>query len=190
MSVSADGYIADENDFLGGPDGNRLHEWFAPGGDSPRSPGRPGGDGLDRRRRRGRDRPAHGGADGPLGWRADRRRAVFVSEPPRARAGRQVELASDLHRRHHERHGAGEGRRPATSTSMSRAATPRSRRSPRVCWTSSSWHRSRCSSAAAGGSFDVLPREVELDVVRVIDTPAATHLRYRVKGGSPGTRTG
>ena len=38
--------------------------------------------------------------------------------------------------------------------------------------------------------FDVLPREVELDVVRVIDTPAATHLRYRVKGGSPGTRTG
>ena len=37
--------------------------------------------------------------------------------------------------------------------------------------------------------FDALPREVELEVVKVIDTPAATH-RYRVKGGSPGTRTG
>ncbi|TCC50067.1 riboflavin biosynthesis protein RibD [Kribbella capetownensis] len=28
--------------------------------------------------------------------------------------------------------------------------------------------------------FDVLPNRVELDVVRVIDTPAATHIRYRV----------
>lgn len=29
--------------------------------------------------------------------------------------------------------------------------------------------------------FDVLPRRVELDIVRVIDTPLATHLRYRVR---------
>lgn len=29
--------------------------------------------------------------------------------------------------------------------------------------------------------FDVLPAQIELDVVRVIDTPAATHLRYRVR---------
>lgn len=28
--------------------------------------------------------------------------------------------------------------------------------------------------------FDVLPNRIELDVVRVIDTPAATHIRYRV----------
>ncbi|GAA1683296.1 dihydrofolate reductase family protein [Fodinicola feengrottensis] len=28
--------------------------------------------------------------------------------------------------------------------------------------------------------FDVLPSRIELDIVRVIDTPAATHLRYRV----------
>ena len=33
MSMSLDGYIAAEDDFLGGPDGNRLHEWFAPGGE-------------------------------------------------------------------------------------------------------------------------------------------------------------
>ena len=32
MSVSADGFIADENDFLGGDDGQRLHQWFAPDG--------------------------------------------------------------------------------------------------------------------------------------------------------------
>jgi dihydrofolate reductase len=34
MSMSLDGYIADPNDFLGGEDGERLHEWFAPGGES------------------------------------------------------------------------------------------------------------------------------------------------------------
>ncbi len=28
--------------------------------------------------------------------------------------------------------------------------------------------------------FDVLPRRVELDIVRVIDTPDATHIRYRI----------
>jgi dihydrofolate reductase len=31
--------------------------------------------------------------------------------------------------------------------------------------------------------FDVLPAQIELDVVRVIDTPLATHLRYRVRRG-------
>jgi dihydrofolate reductase len=29
--------------------------------------------------------------------------------------------------------------------------------------------------------FDVLPAQIELEVMRVIDTPAATHLRYRVR---------
>jgi hypothetical protein len=28
--------------------------------------------------------------------------------------------------------------------------------------------------------FDVLPSRVELDIVRVIDMPDATHIRYRV----------
>ncbi|GAA1023677.1 deaminase [Acrocarpospora pleiomorpha] len=29
--------------------------------------------------------------------------------------------------------------------------------------------------------FDVLPSRVELDIVRVVDTPEATHIRYRVR---------
>jgi dihydrofolate reductase len=29
--------------------------------------------------------------------------------------------------------------------------------------------------------FDVLPSRVELDIIRVIDTPEATHIRYRVR---------
>ena len=29
--------------------------------------------------------------------------------------------------------------------------------------------------------FDVLPSEIELEIIRVIDTPEATHIRYRVR---------
>lgn len=29
--------------------------------------------------------------------------------------------------------------------------------------------------------FDLLPSEVELEIVRVITTPAATHIRYRIR---------
>jgi dihydrofolate reductase len=29
--------------------------------------------------------------------------------------------------------------------------------------------------------FDVLPSLVELEIIRVVDTPAATHIRYRVR---------
>jgi len=29
--------------------------------------------------------------------------------------------------------------------------------------------------------FDVLPHRIELDIVRVIDTPEATHIRYRIR---------
>ena len=29
--------------------------------------------------------------------------------------------------------------------------------------------------------FDVLPSEIELEIVRVIDTPDATHIRYRIR---------
>jgi dihydrofolate reductase len=29
--------------------------------------------------------------------------------------------------------------------------------------------------------FDVLPSLIELEIVRVIDTPEATHIRYRIR---------
>ena len=28
--------------------------------------------------------------------------------------------------------------------------------------------------------FDLMPAEIELEIIRVVDTPAATHVRYRV----------
>ena len=29
--------------------------------------------------------------------------------------------------------------------------------------------------------FDVLPSHIELEIIRVIDTPEATHIRYRIR---------
>jgi hypothetical protein len=29
--------------------------------------------------------------------------------------------------------------------------------------------------------FDVLPARIELEIIRVIDSPEATHIRYRVR---------
>jgi len=37
--------------------------------------------------------------------------------------------------------------------------------------------------------FDLLPARVELEIVRVVDTPDATHLRYRVRRASYTSRT-
>ena len=39
MSMSLDGYIADPHDFLGGDDGERLHDWFGAGGGAGRLSG-------------------------------------------------------------------------------------------------------------------------------------------------------
>jgi dihydrofolate reductase len=33
--------------------------------------------------------------------------------------------------------------------------------------------------------FEVLPARVELEIVRVIDTPEATHIHYRVRAAKP-----
>jgi hypothetical protein len=42
-----------------------------------------------------------------------------------------------------------------------------------------------CSKAVLFSSgrrlFDVLPSRIELEIVQVIDTPEATHIRYRVR---------
>jgi hypothetical protein len=90
MSMSLDGNIADPHDFLGGDDGERLHDSFGAGGEA-------------------------GRLSGP---------AELVEQEWNA-AG--AVLA---------------GRRTA--------------------------------------ELDVLPAHVELEIVRVIDTPEATHIRYRV----------
>jgi hypothetical protein len=59
--------------------------------------------------------------------------------------------------------------------------TPRNAHWRPVCWTSCKFTKSLCCLVVAVGCSTVLPSRVELEIVRVIDTPEATHIRYRVR---------
>ena len=186
MSMSLDGYIAGPNDEPGNPGGDgfmRLHEWFVtPDGEFGRPPG-PAGELYDEMRgdRRGAGGPADRGAGRSLGRRSSRR-PDLRAQPPAARpVGRELSAGDVRDRRDRERDGAGEGRRRGPGRAWCTARTRRSGRSRPACWTSCRSIRSRCCSVGGRRLFDVLPSRVELEIVRVIDTPEATHIRYRVR---------
>ena len=57
-----------------------------------------------------------------------------------------------------------------------------SRRSKRVCVLDElQIHQVPVLFGGGRRLFDVLPARIELEIVRVIDTPEATHIRYRVR---------
>ena len=185
MSVSADGYIAADDDFLGGPDGERLHEWFAPGGrvtdlSDLAGPVRELMDEMESggavvTGRRTAELMDHWGGkllgDAP----------IFVPSHrppgPAARYGYpDVHYVDGI----------------VTAMALAKAAagdrhvhvqggyTARQALAEGVL---DELQLSQVPVLLGGGRrlFDVLPREIELEVVRVIDTPEATHLRYRVR---------
>jgi len=181
MSVSLDGSIADDNDFLGGPDGNRLHEWFAPGGEFAEVAGparevmdEMGAGGAVVTGRRTAELMDHWGGQlmggvplfvpshrppGPAArWSYPNVTytdgIVSAMEQARAAAGdRHVHVQGGVT----AQQALAEGVLDELQLAVLPVLLGRGRR-----------------------LFDALPVEVELEVVRVIDTPEATHLRYRV----------
>jgi len=178
MSISVDGFIADPHDFLGGEDGERLHAWA----DS-RDPSRPvrqfedewGAAGAILSGRRTAELMDHwGGSHGGL--------PIFVPShrppPPAARWGyplvtyvfdgiesamAQAKAAAggkDVHVR-----GANVAQGALEAGVLDEIQL----------------HQVPVLLGEGRRLFDVLPRLVELDVVRVVDTPEATHIRYRVR---------
>jgi dihydrofolate reductase len=181
MSVSVDGYIAGPDDFLGGSDGERLHHWFSAGGS------------FGEVAESARDLLAE--IESPGAVVTGRRTAelmdhwggnlhgvpIFVvSHRPPGPAGRwsydKVTYVADI----------------AEAIAQAKAAAGDKHVYVQGGYTAQ-------QAIAAGvldevqlhlvpvllGSgrrlFDDLPAEVELEVLRVIDTPDATHLRYRVR---------
>jgi hypothetical protein len=57
----------------------------------------------------------------------------------------------------------------------------RNGRSRPVCWTELEIHQIPVLFGRGRRLFEVLPSRVELEIVRVIDTPEATHIHYRVR---------
>ena len=182
MSVSVDGYIADPDDFLGGDDGHRLHNWFAPGGESTELSG-PVTEVMEELRtqagaviagRRTAELMDHWGGDhaglpifvpshrppGPAA-RWGYPKVTYVTDGIESAMAQAKAAAGD---RNVHMVGAYTGQRAIAAGVLDELQL----------------HLVPVLLGRGRRLFDELPSHVELEVVRVIDTPDATHIRYRV----------
>ncbi|WP_232667679.1 dihydrofolate reductase family protein [Pseudonocardia sp. TRM90224] len=177
MSMSLDGYVADHDDYLGGADGERLHAWAAApqAATTHRFEQEWGAAGAIVAGRRTAELMDH--------WGGSHNGApIFVPShrppPPAARWGYPlVTYVSD-----------------GIESAMAQAKAAAGERDVQV---RGGYVAQRALEAGVldevqihqvpvllGGGrrlFDVLPSLVELEVLGVIDTPEATHIRYRVR---------
>jgi dihydrofolate reductase len=184
MSMSLDGYIADPDDKLGGDDGNRLHDWgLTPDKEGFRQDG-PAGQLLDEIN-----------ATGAV--LVGRRTAEVVDHWGGDHHGRGVPIFVPSHRPP----GPSVANYPlvtyVTDGIASAMAQAKAAAGNRDVLVHGGYTAQRALEAGVldelqihqipvlfGGGrrlFDVLPSRVELEIVRVIDTPEATHIRYRVR---------
>src|SRR5690242_6070184 len=182
MSVSLDGYIADPDDFLGGDDGERLHKWADASDDS----GQPSelvkqfqdewnAAGAVLAGRRTAEVMDHwGGIHNGL--------PIFVpshrTAGPAARWGYPlVTYVTDGIESAMAQAKAAAGDRDV----QVRGAYTAQRAIEAGVLDEVQIHHIPVLLGAGRRLFDLLPSLVTLDIVRVIDTPQATHIRYRVR---------
>ena len=184
MSMSLDGYIADRNDQLGGDDGNRLHYWaLTPDGEFFRPEG-PAGELIDEIN-----------ATGAV--LVGRRTAEIVDHWGGDHHGRGVPIFVPSHRPP----GPSVANYPLVTyvtdgiaSAMAQAKTAAGDRNVMVhgAYTAQraleggvldelQIHQIPVLLGAGRRLFEVLPSRVELEIGQVIDTPEATHIRYRVR---------
>jgi dihydrofolate reductase len=176
MSMSLDGYIADPDDFLGGGDGERLHKWAdVESGPVAQFADEWNAAGAVLAGRRTAELMDHwGGSHGGL--------PIFVPShrPPGPAARWNYPLVTYV----------SDGIESAMAQAKAAAGGKDVQvRGANVAQTALEAgvldevqiHLIPVLLGAGRRLFDVLPSLVELDVVRVIDTPEATHIRYRVR---------
>jgi dihydrofolate reductase len=182
MSVSVDGYISTPDDFLGGDDGNRLHEWYEPGGDPAALTGEAkalAGE-LDRigavvTGRRTAELMDHWGGDVHNGV------PIFIpSHRPPGPAARW-----GYPNVHYVLDGVGSAMEQAVAAAGDRDVYVQGGYTARKALEAGVLDEIQLHLVPVllGGGhrlFDVLPTETELEIRKVIDTPHATHIRYRV----------
>ncbi|MFB4295082.1 dihydrofolate reductase family protein [Actinomadura sp. NTSP31] len=177
MSMSLDGYIADPNDYLGGEDGERLHKWA----DSETGPvqqfqGEWKAAGAILAGRRTAELMDHWGGDhdgAPIFVPSHRPPSpaarwgyplvTYVSDGIESAMAQAKAAAGD--RDVQVRGGASTVRQALEAGVLDEVQI----------------HHIPVLLGAGRRLFDVLPSEIELEIVQVIDTPEATHIRYRVR---------
>jgi len=185
MSMSVDGYIAgphDEPDNPGGDGFDRLHEWFVTaGGEFFRPPGAAGelmdewnATGAVLVGRRTAEQVDHWGGDHhgvpvfvpshrpPIPSVANYPLVTYVTDGIASAMAQAKAAAGD---RDVLVHGAYTAQRALEAGVLDELQI----------------HQIPVLLGRGRRLFDVLPSRVELEIVRVIDTPQATHLRYRVR---------
>ncbi len=185
MSVSLDGYVADPDDFLGGEDGERLHKWADADGES----GQPSGPtkefqdqwkaaGAVLAGRRTAELMDHWGGDhggvpifvpshrppGPAA-RWGYPKVTYVTDGIESAMQQAKAAAGD---RHVEVRGGAYTAQQAIEAGVLDEVQI---------------HQVPVLLGRGRRLFDILASEIELEIVRVIDTPAATHIRYRIRRG-------
>ena len=185
FSMSLDGYIAGPNDEVGNPGGDgfdRLHEWFVtPGGEFVRPSG-PAGELFDEidatgavvTGRRTAEQAEHWGGDihgVPIFVLSHRPPGPSVANYPLvtyvndgiASAIAQAKAAAG--NRYVQLHGAYTAQRALEAGVVDELQIS----------------QIPVLFGAGRRLFEQLPSRIELEIVRVIDTPQATHIRYRVR---------
>jgi dihydrofolate reductase len=186
MSMSLDGYIAGPNDEPGNPGGDgfmRLHEWFStPDGEFFRPSG-PTGQLVDEINATGAVLSGRRTAEQADHWGGDHHGGVPIFVPSHRPPGPSVAnypLVTYV--------------TDGIASAMAQAKTAAGNRDVLV---HGAYTAQRALEAGVldevqisqipvlfGGGrrlFEVLPSRIELAIVRVIDTPEATHIRYRVR---------
>ncbi len=185
MSMSLDGYIAGPNDEPGNPGGDgfdRLHDWFAPGGEEFVRPSGPAGEFFDEWEatgavlagRRTVEQVDHWGGDAhgvPIFVPSHRPPAPSVANYPLVTyvtdgiASAMAQAKAAAGDRNVLVHGAYTAQRALEAGVLDELQI----------------HQIPVLFGRGRRLFEVLPSRVELEIVRVIDTPEATHIRYRVR---------
>src|SRR5216683_6382702 len=184
MSMSLDGYIAGPDDKPGNPGGDgfmRLHEWYFADGESGRPSG-PAGELVDQMNATGAVLVGRRTAEQAGHYKGDHHGVpIFVLShrppPPTVANYPLVTYVTD-----------------GIASAMAQAKAAAGDRDVLV---HGAYTAQRALEAGVldelvidqipvlfGGGrrlFEVLPSRVELEIVRVIDTPEATHIRYRVR---------
>jgi dihydrofolate reductase len=185
MSMSLDGYIAGPNDEPGNPGGDgfdRLHEWgLTPDGEF-RRPAGPAGQLVDEWNetgavlvgRRTAEQVDHWGGDHhgvPIFVPSHRPPGPSVAHYPLVTyvadgiASAMAQAKAAAGDRNVMVHGAYTAQRALEAGVLDELQI----------------HQIPVLFGAGRRLFEVLPSRVELEIVRVIDTPEATHIRYRVR---------
>ena len=185
MSMSVDGYIAAPNDEPGNPGGDgfmRLHEWFVTGDGEFFRPAGPAGQLIDEFEATGAVLAGRRTAEQVDHWGGDHHSVpIFVpSHRPPDPSVANYPLVTYVTA------GIGAAMAQAKAAAgdrnvMVHGAYTAQRALEAGVLDELQIHQIPVLFGAGRRLFEVLPSRVELEIVRVIDTPDATHIRYRVR---------